>query len=79
MLFYATPVLYSLNTIPDKYQWIFKLNPMAHIINGYRDIFYYQQTPNLLNLLVVGTLSILLLLIGYNVFKKLEKGFAEEV
>ena len=42
LLFYATPVVYSYETIPEQYRWILKYNPMTYIIEGYRDIFYYQ-------------------------------------
>ena len=79
MLFYATPVLYSFTLIPEKLRFVFNLNPMAHIINSYRDILYYQKMPNMFNLTIVGICSLLLLFIGYAIFKKLEKGFAEEV
>ena len=79
MLFYATPVLYSTTLFPEKYRWILYLNPMTTIINGYRDIFYYKQLPNMLHLSIVLLGSILLLIIGYKIFEKMEKGFAEEV
>jgi ABC-type polysaccharide/polyol phosphate export permease len=79
MLFYATPILYSPSLFPEKLKWLFNLNPMAHIINGYRDIFYYKQMPNLENLSLLLMISLGFLFIGYKVFKKLEKGFAEEV
>lgn len=79
MLFYATPVLYATTLFPEKYRWILYLNPMTTIINSYRDIFYYKQMPNLQGLLLVLAFSLLLLLIGIAVFRKLKKGFAEEV
>lgn len=79
MLFYATPIVYSITLIPSKHQWILYLNPMTTIINSYRDIFCYHQMPNLLGLLMVGIFSVLFSIIGYGIFKKLEKGFAEEV
>lgn len=79
MLFYATPVLYSTTLFPEKYRWILYLNPMTTIINGYRDIFYYKQLPNMLHLGIVLLISLLLVIIGYRTFKKMEKGFAEEV
>ena len=59
--------------------WLFRLNPMAHIINAYRDIFYVHQTPQLLNLLLVGVIGIILLIVCYKAFKTLEKRFAEEI
>ena len=57
--------------------WVFRLNPMAHLINAYRDIFYVHQVPALLNLAIVGLISLGILIICYLVFKKLEKRFAE--
>ena len=80
MLFYATPVLYSYEMFEGtKLIWLFRLNPMAHLINAYRDIFYVHQIPQLMNLLVVFVCSIILLIICYLIFKKLEKRFAEEL
>lgn len=80
MLFYATPILYSAELFAGtSISIIFKLNPMAIIINSYRDIFYYQQMPNMGALGIVILISAILVLIGLMVFRKLEKGFAEEV
>lgn len=79
MLFYGTPVLYSATLFPQKYRWILNMNPMTTIINSYRDIFYYQKLPNFEMLGIVFLVSIVLLFIGINVFKKLERRFAEEV
>ena len=43
MLFYATPIAYSSASIPEAFKNIMYLNPMAHIIDAYRAIFYYKQ------------------------------------
>ena len=56
-----------------------QLNPLATIITSYRNIFYYQTTPDFLMLGYVAILSLLVLFIGIKVFNKLEKGFAEEL
>lgn len=78
MLFYATPVLYDGALFGSK-AWILNLNPMTTIINSYRDILYSGTLPNIPLLLLVGLGSVILLFIGIAVFRKLEKGFAEEV
>lgn len=78
-LFYATPIVYSLDSLPESYKFIMKLNPMSHIIEGYRSIFYYQQMPNLKILTILLVLSTILTILGYLLFKKLQKGFAEEL
>ena len=79
MLFYGTPILYSSDLFPAKFNWLLKINPLTTLIESYRDIFYYQTMPNLQALGIVFIGSCLILVIGYKVFKKLEKGFAEEL
>ena len=79
MAFYATPILYSTETFKGWFLWIFRLNPMAHLINGYRDIFYVHQVPQVGNLLILLGIGIGLLVLCYKAFDKLEKRFAEEI
>lgn len=79
MLFYATPIIYSVEMFPEKFRWILQVNPLANIITEYRDIIFYKQMPNIPILIGTATFSILLVIVGYIVFRKVEKGFAEEV
>lgn len=79
MLFYATPVLYSMDMFPPRFRSILRLNPMATLIESYRNILYYKQIPDLLGIGIILIFSIVLLFIGTIVFKRLEKGFAEEL
>lgn len=79
LLFYATPIVYSLQTIPEELRWILKLNPMTYIIEGYRNIFYYQQMPDVGQIFEVIVLGIIITIIGYLIFNKLQKRFAEEL
>ncbi|MBO6145231.1 MAG: ABC transporter permease [Bacilli bacterium] len=78
MLFYATPILYSSDLFGKK-AWLLKLNPMTTIINSYRDILYSGIMPDMETLVFVLIFSVLFLILGIMIFKKLEKGFAEEV
>ncbi len=79
LIFYATPILYNATMFPEKYRWILYLNPMTHIIDAYRSIFYYGLMPELKSLIFIGILSLCVFIVGYQIFRKLEKGFAEEV
>ena len=79
LLFYATPIVYAPDSIPQNFQWILQFNPMTYIINGYRDIFYYQQTPDFTSLGIVLVISLGLSIVGYFIFHKLQKRFAEEM
>lgn len=79
MAFYATPILYSIEMLEGWMIWLFRLNPMAHLLNAYRDIFYVHRIPPMVNLLVILGIGIVVLIICYLVFNKLEKRFAEEL
>lgn len=79
LLFYATPIVYNANTIPENFKWILNLNPMTYVINAYRDIFYNQVAPDVKSLLIVAGIMIAICIVGYMIFNKLQKGFAEEL
>ena len=77
--FYATPIVYLPSMLPEKFQWAMKVNPMAVLVEAYRSILYYHKLPDMTWLTIWGGLSIVLLIIGYMIFKKLEKTFVEEL
>jgi len=79
LLFYATPIVFATDVIPESMLWVIKINPMAYIIDAYRDIFYNQQMPNLAMLGILFLISIALCVVGYLIFNKLQKGFAEQL
>ena len=79
LLFYATPIVYSMDSVPANFQWILRLNPMSYLIDGYRAIFYNKTMPNFQGLLIAFSMGVVLCIAGYFIFKKLEKRFAEEL
>ncbi len=76
---YFTPVVYSMEMVPDWIKPYFNLNPMTPVINAYRDILYYKQAPHLSTLMQGLVLGIIVLIIGSISFRKLQRGFAEEL
>lgn len=79
MLFYATPILYEASLFPEKIRWILYLNPMTQVVEAYRNIFLYHQLPDLGGLIYLFFIAFVLFFLGLLIFRKLEKGFAEEV
>lgn len=79
LMFYATPIVYAIDSVPAKFHWLVKLNPMSYLITGYRDIFYNKSMPDFHGLLIAFIMGTILIIVGYLVFKKLEKRFAEEL
>ncbi|MCR5404393.1 MAG: ABC transporter permease [Butyrivibrio sp.] len=76
---FLTPIMYSVEMVPEKLLPIFNLNPMTPIIIAYRDILYYKQIPHVKTLLHGYLISIILLIVGWLIFGKLKKHFAEEM
>ena len=76
---YASPILYSITMVPEKWLWLYKLNPMVSILKGYQNILYDQTLPDFKSLGIVFLVSLVICVIGYLIFNKLQRRFAEEV
>ena len=83
--FFGTPIIYPLSMVPERFQFIIKINPMTIYAAYYRNIFYYVKYPEGAGfpsapetLTAVG-ITLLIFFIGYFAFKKLEPRFAEEI
>ena len=80
---YMTPVMYGVDMVERSGagKWlilIFNLNPMTPIIKIYRQIIYYGEVPELSSLLIAVVVGVVFIVVGEILFKKLQKGFAEE-
>jgi lipopolysaccharide transport system permease protein len=75
---YASPIIYPASAVPDQFQSLYFLNPMAGIIQAYRDILLNRTAPGptLYYSMVFSTIT---LLIGYWLFKRSELQFADAV
>lgn len=78
-LMYASPVIYSIDMVPENLKTIYMLNPMSAIIVAYRDILYFQKAPDAGELGIAFGLGVLTLIIGMGVFAKLKRRFVEEL
>lgn len=77
--FWLTPIFWSFNMVPQKFEFLFKLNPVFYIVEGYRDTFinkiwfweHYNTT------LFFWVVTFLLMIIGSKLFKKVSPHFAD--
>ena len=76
---FATPIIYSIEKIPQQYQKILFLNPMTGIVEGIKSSLLLKSPPDFLPLSFSLVITIALFLIGYVLFKKLEKNFADVI
>ena len=78
-LFFVTPIMYDVKTIPEQFQIILKINPLTQIIYCYRDIFLYNSWPNWERLGYVLAIGVFLTLIGIWAFESHKESFAENL
>ena len=76
---YATPVIYPLSQIPEKWQWAAVLNPMAMPVEVIKYMFLGQGTIIPAYLALSVGVTVLLLLSGVLIFNKVEKTFVDTV
>lgn len=79
LLMYATPVIYPLSTLPEKYAFIIKANPLSAVIETFRFAFTGSGTFCWMNLGYSSVFAFALLAIGAIIFNKVEKTFMDTV
>jgi lipopolysaccharide transport system permease protein len=78
MLVYSAPIVYSATSIPDKYRFLYSLNPIVGVIEGFRACLLGTSMPWLFIWPGMVT-SVVLLLIGALYFKRMERIFVDVI
>lgn len=76
--FYASPIIYPVTMVPEYLRPYYYLNPMAGVIEAYRDVLLNGQVPGTY-LIPAAAVSLVIFLIGYWFFKRVEFQFADIV
>jgi lipopolysaccharide transport system permease protein len=79
LLMYATPVIYPLSTVPEKYKWLIVANPITSIVETFRYAFLGSGSFSWLYLGYSAVVSIIILVLGVIIFNKVEKSFIDVV
>jgi len=79
LLMYATPVIYPISTIPEKYKLFIWINPLTPIIESFRYILLGAGSFDLYHLLYSLLVCVTMLFVGILIFNKTEKTFMDTV
>lgn len=79
LFMYATPVIYPLSSIPEKYLFYINLNPMTHVIEGLRFGMLGHGTFSMSMMVYTTIVTFTILLAGTLVFNKVEKSFIDTI
>jgi lipopolysaccharide transport system permease protein len=79
ILFFATPVAYSLEAVPPDLMWVFASNPLTWLMEAYRWSLLGLQAPPLWQIGALIVTAVLVFTGGLLVFQKFERGFADVI
>ena len=76
MWMFCSPVFIPVQSFPEKYSWVLDCNPLAMILQLWRDVFYMPAVHTALywKLPLIG---LVVFFLGRMIFRKMEPGFAE--
>lgn len=72
VLFFACPVLYTIERIPVDYRGIYMLNPFANFYELFRQVLLHNQWPDYIYFLYVAAVAVVVCVAGWFVFSRLE-------
>lgn len=76
--FFATPIMYVMEMIPEELQWVFQYNPFAPLFISWRNLLAYNIV-NVHWVLLSLIYSVTFMLLGFIIYKKLHYKFAEVI
>jgi lipopolysaccharide transport system permease protein len=75
---FATPIIYPLRSIPDRFHLVMAVNPMVGMVEGFRHALLGSPLPAGV-VAVSATTAIVLLVLGLYVFRTMERAFADVI
>jgi len=76
---YASPVVYPLSMVPERWRPLYSLNPMVGIIEGFRWTLLGTAAPDATAMALTAASTIVLLVGGLLYFKRAERSFADVI
>ena len=76
-LFYASPVFYDAARVPDRYRWIYDSNPIAILLDAYRDCILFGHWPDWASLGAAAAVAAVVTVVARRVYERRAPDFAE--
>ncbi len=76
---FATPIVYPLSIVSEKYQIWFAFNPMTAVVELFRDIFFNSSTIAFSQILISLSVTLVVFIIGLINFNRMEKNFMDTI
>ncbi|MBL6986445.1 MAG: ABC transporter permease [Methylobacter sp.] len=77
VLMFLSPVFYPVNAVPERFRSFIMANPLTFIIEQAREVLIWGHLPNWMGLGIYTLAAIIVAWLGYALFQKTRKGFAD--
>jgi lipopolysaccharide transport system permease protein len=76
---YASPIAYSMRLVPEKWRWLYSLNPIVGVVEGFRWSLLGSAAPDFHPMVVSVAIVILMFAAGLAYFRRTERSFADVI
>jgi ABC-type polysaccharide/polyol phosphate export permease len=77
--FFLTPIIWSPDRLPEQIRWVVDYNPLAYLVNAYREAVLFGNLPGTLSTVYFTLFSVALFVAGFALFNRLKGGFADQL
>lgn len=77
VMLFLSPIFYPASSLPEPYSGFMYLNPLTPVIEMSRDVLFWGKAPNFIVLGVYMIVALCIALLGFFIFQKTRKGFAD--
>ena len=78
-LLFASPIAYTLASVPANARWLYDLNPLTGLLEGFRWSVLGMPRPSTGLMLYAGGISLVMLVVGTAIFNRTERQFADVI
>lgn len=76
---YLTPIFYPSSIVPEEFRFLLSINPIAHLVQAYRDLFLNQKLPAFSSMLILAVISLVVFVLGSRFFRHFAPRFPDLV
>jgi lipopolysaccharide transport system permease protein len=77
--FFLTPIVYSADIVPEQFLFLYSLNPMVSVVEGFRWALLGAAPPSELYLGISAAVAVVMFVSGVFFFRRMERTFADTV
>ena len=76
---YATPIVYPMSQVPEKWKWLFYANPIASVVEMFRNMIFSVNSIDWMQYGISWVITIVILFTGISLFNRVDKTFMDTI